>query len=299
MFMDFAIQSKLIGKFEQLIAAMPCVGGATKSEKKKRENVDVAPATLTEKNSPAVTQFSFIDNSVLITEEPALEIEDHDDPFEHVSKAVDFRDFDLFAQFFFLSLGGGPTNDKREFIVMRCAAIRVLFDWYYIKNEGVLSGPLCSPGFLERSQETLALTPRDLRVSELTIGEPMASMSMNDIVLGNAHLTKCLHHCALVPLFVNPMDMAYYFFLGMREVERAATIFAIGQLGDQVNSLTFELGYDDLFSLFMSVFALLPIPNPLALRSFLDLFKNLALPQPLDYALVSAKAAIDHLNEQP
>lgn len=296
LFLEWTLQKQLIKKFDQLIESMPHIGRTKHTKKEKPEPTAQRPR---ERRLTTPDDFSLIDESVFSNDIGITEIEPEpkDDPFANLPKSVNFSEFDKFAHFFYMCLGGNQMN-KRDFIVMRCAAIRILFDRYFQENDAIMGSEPSSQAYLDRCQEILSSTPTELEMSKVIFGELICNEAIGNIMKGNALYYSACAYISIAEMMTNPLDMSYYLFLAMKETETASRLYAMVQVGDKAADKGFDLGFDDIFSMFMPAFALCPLVSPNSVARFLDLFKNLKISQNLDYARVSAHASILHISGQ-
>ncbi|OHT13061.1 hypothetical protein TRFO_03485 [Tritrichomonas foetus] len=319
-FYVYTMRSGLIGKFQQLLMTMPQIGSIhdlkeKKDEKSQRHQIEMLnqsddiEKTLLNGNNLEMDYDDSAHTSPIFNENLLEPCPDEMSEVSQVSTVstflsedimeapVNFNDFDTFVQFFFISLGKGAAVDKNSFIVMRCAAIRFLFDLYYIENSAVLYGSPCSHKYINQCKQILEQTPKSMEISNTIFGEPLCNEPMRAIMLGNSSFFEASEILYMCQFLVNPLDISASIYDVMKILERSAKVFAMIQLGDDANSDAFDLSFDDIFSLLVPTFAFMPFICPNATSRFLNLFQNLKISQTLDYAKVSLCAVIDHIKE--
>ncbi|KAH0789409.1 hypothetical protein GPJ56_006686 [Histomonas meleagridis] len=226
--------------------------------------------------------------------------EEEDIDAELLKHKYDFRDFDVFVQFFFISLQQGGKIDKKSFIVIRCACIRVLFDIYYADNDNIMLSEPCTPDFIKKCEIAQQLTPSQLSISSEIFGDLYKNVPMWKISSGTQPFFEASDHIFMAQLMINPLDIAAKMFQAMKSLERAAKGFAYTtqkQKGKDVGLDVIDLSFDDLFSMLIPAFTLRPFVCPDAIKRFLSLFADLKISATLDYAKVSTCALIDHVEE--
>ena len=299
-FMAYAIRNKLVIKFQQLIQQMPSFGSSfsnlNKVEKKRKKTVRTIPSVRIEPNT-LENEFNDLDIDIMSYEANDNNVILNDTTMQ---EKYDFRDFDMFVQFFAISLGQNEKIDKKTFSVIRCSAIRVLFDLYYAENDNVMLGKPCSKEFIRKCQIAQQLTPSELNISSEVFGDIYKNVPMWKISSGIQPFLEASDHIFIAQFYVNPLDISAKMYQAMKSLERAAKGFAFTtqkQKGRDFNMNSVDLSFDDLFSMLIPAFTLRPFVCPSRMKIFLSLFSDLKISQILDYAKVSTCAMIDHVEE--
>ena len=314
LFLEFAIQTGLIKKFHQLIEKMPKFG--LKKDIKNpnlfipKPNLILKPIKKTFINDGDINFEDFTDTdstsslqNTEIFDKPIIQtlslisvappVVFQDEPIEILEKvnSINFKDFNSFVQFFFVSLDPHSSTDKKKFIVMRCSSIRILFDLYYLENYSVLFGSICSKKFLQNCKNICEMTPKDLNINNIIIN--INDIKMKDLIKFSNDFQLALLQFSLIDFYNNPLDISKQMFQALKNIEKGLESLS-NTLKNNISVL--NLSFDDIFSMILPVYAINPSSSPVSLQRFLNLFQDLKLSQSLEYANISLKAILTQLS---
>lgn len=200
------------------------------------------------------------------------------------------KEFNTFVQFFFIALNSDQMGNKSYFAVMKSAALRILFDTYYLENEAILVGPKCNVKFILACEKTLKKTPRELGISHhLTLDENQ-DVPMLDLLKKSKHFIMATENLILLDFYTNPMDVAYVAYCSIKEIEDG-----IREITGKSGPL--EMSNDDLFGFLVSCFSVNPVGSPTTFNRFLNLFDDMRLSNNLQYASICLKTVVSYLLE--
>ena len=250
-------------------------------------------------NDMVLVSSSYYDNHCSNIDFSALSIApplffDDDEVVDETEESFSFTNFDNFVKFFFIALDSTEILDKRNLIVMRCAAIRVLFHQYFLENEGIFLGKIASVQFNAECERTSKMTPMELAVSESIFKDtPYETMAIRQILLHkrNIFFKEAINAFTEMQFYDNPLDISNVCYNILKNIEGGLRV-----LFGPTKCL--ELAFDDFFAFFLSCYALNPISSPIVFLRFMNTFEELKLSSSLEYARTFLKATINHIIEK-
>lgn len=211
-------------------------------------------------------------------------------PFDELCKTerATFENFDMFVNFFFTTVAGSQAP-QQEYVVIRCACIRFLFDLYYAKYPMVLTSEPASKSFVEKCVKITRLSPKSLKMSEKAVSPDKYIKSMKTIIEQNEPFKNACRSVLATQFAVNPLDIAAEMNECIRNVQNGVEHVKTSRYKTQ------DMSFDDLFTFLLPVFAYTPYPSPKAVRSFLMMFGDLKMSMSLDYAITHLTGLIDQI----
>ena len=220
---------------------------------------------------------------------------DVDESYNYIETTFSLAEFDSFVKFFFAILDSTDLMDnKKNFIVMKCALIRILFHLYFQQNYKLFYGNYERRNFLLSCEEIIHMIPFDLGINDQIFkNTSFETMEIKDILTfnNNSFFLNAINSFTLFQFYDNPLDIAFLCYSIIKDIKDGLQILL-------KTKNTIELSFDDLFSFFISCLSMNSLTIPLHLHKFMNSFDDIKMSDPLIHSKTCLTASIKHLIEK-